>query len=151
MKNQRNHLRHDAVLVLAIVGLIGGITPRLASTTVASTEQLDSGTISSGLAQENALSLNRWSGNGPYGAFIRSLAIDPLNPATIYAGTESQGIFKSTDNGGSWSSSLANGSFFALAIDPRTPSTVYAAGGGGVTKSTDSGASWKAINNGLTK
>ena len=28
-----------------------------------------------------------WTSNGPYGGDIRALAIDPANPATLYAGT----------------------------------------------------------------
>ena len=33
---------------------------------------------------------------------VRSLAIDPATPTTLYAGTDG-GVFKSTDGGGSWS------------------------------------------------
>ena len=34
---------------------------------------------------------------------IRALAIDPVTPATLYAGHNGGGVFKSTDGGGSWS------------------------------------------------
>src|SRR5437870_1316918 len=112
MKNETNHPRRLCGLALALVGLVIGIALPMPSNSAASAKQSDSGSIRSVRAQENPMTLNRWSCNGPEGALIRSLAIDRSNPATIYAGTESQGIFKSTDNGGSWSSSLANGSFY---------------------------------------
>jgi photosystem II stability/assembly factor-like uncharacterized protein len=66
----------------------------------------------------------------------------------MYAGTPT-GIFKSTDGGGSWSSSLTNAYVQILAIAPTTPTTLFAAGQGGIYKSTDSGTSWNAVNNGL--
>ena len=34
---------------------------------------------------------------------IQALAIDPLTPATLYAGIREGGVFKSTDGGGTWS------------------------------------------------
>jgi photosystem II stability/assembly factor-like uncharacterized protein len=81
-----------------------------------------------------------------------ALAIDPLTPTTLYAGT-SGGVFKSTDGGASWSASgLIN--VAALAIDPLTPTTLYAGTSnvgvfGGVFKSADGGVSWNSTG-GLT-
>ena len=66
------------------------------------------------------------------GAFngVAALAIDPRTPSTLYAGTDSVGVFKSTDAGDTWISAdtgLPDGySVAALAIDPHTPSTLYA-------------------------
>jgi len=34
--------------------------------------------------------------------YVYSLAIDPANPATLYAGTYDSGIFKSGDAGATW-------------------------------------------------
>ena len=45
---------------------------------------------------------DKWSSSGPEGGFITSLAIDPMTLDTLYAGTWSSGVFKST-NGGNWS------------------------------------------------
>ena len=59
---------------------------------------------------------------------IHALAIDPVTPATLYAGTYS-GVFKSTNGGGSWNAvntGLPTTNVNALAIDPRTPATLYA-------------------------
>jgi hypothetical protein len=45
---------------------------------------------------------NTWTTNGPEGGVIRAMAIDPANPATLYAGADNAGVFKSTNGGGSW-------------------------------------------------
>jgi ligand-binding sensor domain-containing protein len=82
-----------------------------------------------------------------------SLVINPIVPATLYAGTAS-GIFRSTDSGAHWlmvNSGLTSISVTSLAIDPVTPSTLYAGtNGGGVFCSTDSGDHWTSMNSGLT-
>ena len=45
--------------------------------------------------------INSWtSTNGPGGGPIGALAIDPVTPTTLYAGTDSNGVFKSTNGGG---------------------------------------------------
>ena len=54
------------------------------------------------LAGVASAGVNTWTTNGPDGGDIRALAIDPANPATLYAGTEGGGVFKSTNGGGSW-------------------------------------------------
>jgi photosystem II stability/assembly factor-like uncharacterized protein len=82
--------------------------------------------------------------------FVDALAIDPLSPATLYAGTQS-GVFKSTNGGGTWSganSGLAALRVFAVAVDPSAPSTVYAGTDLGVFKSVNAAASWSRVTNG---
>ena len=92
-----------------------------------------------------------WVAIGPW-VHITSLAIDPLTPSILYAGTDG-GVFKSTDGGGSWSAINAglveyNGfQVWDLVIDPLTPSIIYAGMGGGVFKSTNAGESWSAAGN----
>jgi uncharacterized repeat protein (TIGR02543 family) len=82
---------------------------------------------------------------------IRSLAIDPASPATIYAITGGT-LFKSSDAGGTWNAqTVVNvvNAVNALAFDPWTPTSMYALitqpTGAGVFKSIDSGSSW--VNN----
>ncbi|MGB8648769.1 MAG: HEAT repeat domain-containing protein [Anaerolineae bacterium] len=97
---------------------------------------------------------------------ISSLAISPANADTVYAGTESMGLYKSTDGGATWSPvntglGLDPGvrlSVTALAIDPLHPERVYAARGVwiGITHanllpvevmlSTDGGMTWQSVN-----
>src|SRR5271169_6103205 len=43
----------------------------------------------------------QWSSAGPQGGEVLALAIDPVNPQTVYAGTGG-GIYKSTNRGKSW-------------------------------------------------
>ncbi len=114
------------------------------------------------LARTAEAGVNRWTTNGPEGREIFSLAIDPTNPATLYAGTLRGGVFKSTDGGGRWTpvNTGLNTTFVitALVVDPATPATLYAGTGlgpgagdaSGVFKSTNGGESWTAINIGLT-
>jgi hypothetical protein len=47
--------------------------------------------------------VNTWTTNGPNGASVQSLAIDPVIPSFVYAGTLSDGVFKSADPGLSYS------------------------------------------------
>jgi len=87
---------------------------------------------------------------------VTCIAIDPAAPDTIYLGTAQGGVWKSTDNGGSWAPktdnevSLAIG---ALALDPNSPQIVYAGTGEGnfsgdsyyglgILKSLDGGTTW---------
>ena len=80
------------------------------------------------------------------------LAIDPLTPSTLYAGTNGEGAFRSTDGGENWTT-INNGltislpsygnvtNVFELVINPLTPSTIYAGTNNGlVFRSTDKGA-----------
>ena len=91
---------------------------------------------------------------------IRSIAVAPTAPETIYIGTDQEGVFRSPDGGNSWSSAgqglpeaSAGGrvaSIRSLAIDPTTASIAYAGTElHGLYKTTDGGASWVAINRGL--
>ena len=75
---------------------------------------------------------------------ILALAIDPTNPATVYAGT-GRGIFKSTDGGANWAATGLTDNVNALALDPKTPTTLYAGSKRALFKSTDGGRSWTAI------
>jgi len=82
------------------------------------------------------------------------LTIDPTTPATIYVGTYANGVFKSTNSGGTWAAAntgLESQQNASVAVDPTDPATIYAgAFEGGVFKSTNSGGTWVATNTGLT-
>jgi photosystem II stability/assembly factor-like uncharacterized protein len=105
--------------------------------------------------------INVWTSHGPGAMPVNVLAIDPLAPGTLYAGTgfcrdsgcPGRGVFKSTDGGGSWrdvNAGLLDGAgVLALVIDPTTPSTLYAStsrAGHSINKSTDSGETWEAAD-----
>lgn len=86
---------------------------------------------------------------------VYGLAIDPMNPCTLYA-TKGQKIKKSTNCGHSWTDIHEKGGkaktnddeyFTALDINPTRPAELYAGTKlGDVLKSTDSGASWQTVN-----
>src|SRR5438876_5515578 len=97
---QRKHTRRLLGLIAALVGLMIGIALPLDSNTVAaSSSQPGSSLIAAASSQNNTLSFNRWSSNGPDSS-IDLLAIDPGNPNTVYAG--GNGLFKSIDGGATW-------------------------------------------------
>jgi len=93
-----------------------------------------------------------WRAAGLTNISVYTLAIDPQTPTTLYAGTQSRGVFKSLDGGGTWSvTGLSSYDVRAIAIDPQTPTTLYVGiNSVGVGKSTDSGSTWSALNSGLT-
>jgi len=88
----------------------------------------------------------------PGGLVIGNIAVDPLNPTTLFVGTNA-GLFKSTDSGGTWT--LSNNGISiqyvsAVAVDPTNSSKVYAGTyGAGVYKSLDGGATWTQTNLGI--
>ncbi len=93
---------------------------------------------------------------GPPGDEIHgyALAIDPVNPATIYAsGTGTPNIVKSIDGGASWTNIpiAGAGPVYSLAIDPTNTNIIYATSRDyGVFKSVNGGTTWTAYNAGLT-
>lgn len=93
-----------------------------------------------------------------FGELNGSLAVDPTNANTIYAGdfilpTRVAGesmVIKSVTGGSTWTHTAeasvpgAEIHAYALAIDPSTPTTVYAGGSGtpNIAKTTNGGTSW---------
>lgn len=97
------------------------------------------------------------SQHGTDGSELSTFAINPATPSTLYVGTRSGGVFRSTDSGGTWAiaskglTSSASLGVIALAVTKTPPVTLYAGTEhGGVFKSTDSGVTWAAANAGLT-
>ena len=88
--------------------------------------------------------------NGPYGGDVNALAIN--SSGYIFAGTDSRGVFLSTNNGTSWTqenNGLTNSDIVSLAIN--SSGYIFAGtDGGGVYLSTNNGTSWTQENNGLT-
>lgn len=92
---------------------------------------------------------------------VNCFGFDPVSASTFYAGTPSGGIWKTTDNGASWtilnedmptlgvSSILVNpnnGDEILIGTGDRDASDSY---GLGVYKSTDGGSTWSASNSGM--
>jgi len=105
--------------------------------------------------------------NGGGAGRVNVIRIDPSNTNTIYIGTASGGVWKTTDGGTSWTpitDNIADLSIADIAIDPANSNSIYIATGdgcgyigaagqndfwgglysAGVFHSTDAGATWSA-------
>ena len=92
--------------------------------------------------------------NGLSSTDVLGIAVQPGNPATLYARVNGGGVFKSTNSAGNWvamNTGLASLYVYSLAIDPANPATLYAGTyDSGIFKSGDGGETWTAVNTGLT-
>ena len=86
-------------------------------------------------------------------AGVTSLAADPRQSGTLYAGLQTGGgtgaIYKTTDAGRTWSEAESGAAIATLAIDPARPTTIWAAAVDWthrntffIIRSTDSGRTW---------
>lgn len=78
---------------------------------------------------------------------VLSLALDPAHPASVYAGTMGDAVYKSPDGGQRWIAHNAGLKEHVSVVnrfvfDPRDTETVYAATTVGVFRSTDGGRLW---------
>jgi hypothetical protein len=113
-------------------------------------------------------SSSTWTSVGPFGAMMGSvnglpakagrdnfITFDPSNSSTYWCGTPSGGLWKTTNNGSTWTTNTDYLDVIGcsdLAIDPNNPNTMYLATGNGegvgdtysigVLKSTDGGQTW---------
>jgi uncharacterized protein involved in tolerance to divalent cations/photosystem II stability/assembly factor-like uncharacterized protein len=95
---------------------------------------------------------------------IISVAVDPGNNSIIYAGSNTAGLWKTTNGGATWTNKtdllgIASLGINAIAIDPNNSNNILAGtgtrsygwawinpGGVGVLKSTDGGNTWTTTN-----
>ncbi|MBF0507546.1 MAG: hypothetical protein HQK57_01275, partial [Deltaproteobacteria bacterium] len=100
-----------------------------------------------------------WGGanTGLAGSAILSLVASPIASSSgiMYAGTQMDGIYKTTDGGATWSpanTGMAAGSAVLSVATSKTDSNIAYAGTklGGVYVTNDGGATWTALNTGLT-
>ncbi len=129
-----------------------------AGTTSGLFESTDGGTI---WAQDPGLATALGS---PSQYNVDSLAVDPSSPSTIWVGVDGFGLYKSTDDGSTWSPlaiSLPSGSAYGttkVALAPSATSTAYVFVGAcgnvcgssqrtavGLFKTTDGGSSWSQL------
>ena len=89
---------------------------------------------------------------------VMNLAIDPLLPANVFAGTLADGVYKSPDGGRRWlprNAGIQKGTISAnvnqLVFLPTDTQTLYAATTVGVFRSTDGGQSWVERMSGMNE
>ncbi|OGU72939.1 MAG: hypothetical protein A2V93_05420 [Ignavibacteria bacterium RBG_16_34_14] len=115
----------------------------------------------SGIYEKTTAALN-WTQLGPgnIGGRIRSIAVHPTDPNTVYIGSVGGGVWKTVDGGLSWTAlkdDMENLAVCALAIDPTNPNIIYAGTGEGffngdalrgegIFKTTDAGATWNRLS-----
>ena len=91
----------------------------------------------------------------PAGIWDTPWGADPISPNTVYAGRQAN-MWKSTNNGGSWSQMGimgGSGSIYNFAVAASDPNTIYAVkatvrGGGsgsGLFKTANGGSSWTSV------
>ncbi len=110
-------------------------------------------------AQQNARSSSNWTNIGPWdwdheaagrsyapgAAHVYTIEQCPNNPNILYAGTATTGIWKSNNQGASWtclSASLLVNEVYSLEIHPINCEEIYASMRGSIYKSVNGGASW---------
>lgn len=121
--------------------------------------------------QNRSLPVSNWTPIGPFthvntGSWssgqgrVNFVYVDPTNANTLYIGAPAGGIWKSTNNGSTWtplSDELPQIGVSGIAVDHTNPNVIYIATGDkdasdtysiGVLKSTDGGATWNTT--GLT-
>ncbi|MBI3603916.1 MAG: hypothetical protein HY205_05660 [Nitrospirae bacterium] len=85
---------------------------------------------------------------------VLTLALDPQHPATVYAGTMTDAVYKSPDGGQHWLPhnvglkehiSVVN----QFVFDPRDSATMFTATTVGVFRSTDGGREWRERMSGM--
>jgi hypothetical protein len=87
---------------------------------------------------------------------LNAPAFRPDDPATIYIGADSHGMFRSTNCGSTWTkvntgrhaTEMSSGRPWSLAIDPVTPDVMYSVqgyGANGLWKTTNAGVDWDQI------
>ncbi len=113
------------------------------------------------MEQESPFGELQWRAVGPQqaGARVEAIAVPPGNHGTIYVGIGSGNLWKTTNNGVTWTPIFEHESAFAIgdvAVSASNPDVVwvgtgetqprhsgYSFSGTGVFKSTDAGESWQ--------
>ncbi len=83
---------------------------------------------------------------------FEAIAIDPANPAILYAGEPSGQIVGTSDSGATWpdvAGSNTAGQITTLAVDPSQSTHLLAGGLGGLSGTTTSGTQWSTQTAGL--
>ncbi len=124
-------------------------------------QPLDGASTTSGQRLTAGIQPSAWTSLGPLniGGRVRSIVFNPTDPNSIWVGSVSGGIWKTTDGGTNWSPQadfMANLAVSCMVIDPSNPNTLYAGTGegffnidaqrgAGIFKTTDGGVTWSQL------
>lgn len=100
-----------------------------------------------------------WIGPGNIGGRVRSILIHPTTPATMWAGSVSGGIWKTTNGGTSWhvlTDFMSNMAVSTMIMDRTNPNIIYAGTGegffnadrvrgAGIFKTSNGGTTWARL------
>ena len=76
---------------------------------------------------------------------VLSIAHDSVSTNTMYIGTNTHGLMKSTDRGYNWDFTSAGQITTVVAIDPSDHNVVFGSGFTALMKSTNAGATWRTV------
>lgn len=138
MKNKK------LILIVALAFLAAGCNPLAKTVPVGIIKSINGGSdwqFANAVKNSTTLSLASLS--------ISKMNFDPQNRQTVFAGSYTDGLYKSEDSGASWSKILSKILVYDFAINPLDTKIIYASGyygdHGRVLKTTDGGASWVEI------
>lgn len=83
---------------------------------------------------------------------VRTVLVDPGDPATVWAASDFGGLFVSRDRGYRWepvSRAMADQQVWSLAVDRTDPDRMFVGGRPGLFRSVDGGASFEVLDTGL--
>jgi photosystem II stability/assembly factor-like uncharacterized protein len=112
------------------------------------TDRVFIATTGNGLARASRDTSGQWQVERVLsGSDVRCLAVDPLNPECVYAGTQGQGVLRSDDRGRTWRrAGLAGQVVKAIAASPIRLAVVYAGTKpAGIFVSHDGGENWAEL------
>lgn len=84
----------------------------------------------------------------PWQVNIYAFDVAPTNESILYAGTETGGIFKTTDKGKTWtfiSKDLARSSIQGISVSSSDPDLVLVSKGSSLLKTSDGGVTWTQL------
>jgi len=83
--------------------------------------------------------------------FVLSVAQNRTDTQVLLAGTDGDGVYRTTDGGANWSPVLGAQKTRHIVLDKSNPSIIYCGNEGtGIFKSTDGGDSWFSSNAGMS-
>jgi photosystem II stability/assembly factor-like uncharacterized protein len=157
--NHALRLLHARIAALCVLAAVSAASAQRPATPRPATARGDSATAPGVSAEAIAGLRARSIGPAMTSGRVMSVAVHPDDPAIIYVGTASGGLWKSVSGGASWSPIMDREGSYSIGwvtLDPKNPNVVWVgtgernsqrsvAYGDGIYKSEDGGRSWKNV------